>query len=98
MRQYRQGDLLLVLQDGRPREEPVVRPGDVLVAGEATGHAHRLTAGTILEAPDGALSLDIPHTSRVVHEEHDPITLDAGPWPVVRQRAYSPEAIRSVRD
>jgi hypothetical protein len=46
----------LVRQETRPTEPLVERPDRVIVAGEATAHAHRLTAGTILEAPDHTLS------------------------------------------
>lgn len=96
--QYRQGDLLFVRLEARPESELVARPGMVIVEGEATGHAHRLTAGTILEAPDGTLYLDLAEAARVVHEEHDALTLGPGGWLVVRQREYTPEAIRTVRD
>jgi len=89
---YRQGDLLFIQQDTRPVVHLMARPGTVIVAGEATGHAHRLTEGTILEAPDGTLYLDLLSAAKVVHEEHAPITLDPGLWLVVRQREYSPEA------
>jgi hypothetical protein len=94
----RQGDLLFVRQDTRPEAALTARQGNVLVAGEATDHAHRLQVGTVLEAPDGARSLEITHATQVVHEEHGPITLDPGLWLVVRQREYSPEAIRTVAD
>jgi hypothetical protein len=94
----RQGDLLFLRQDTRPGATLIARRSRVIVEGEATGHAHRFQAGTILQAPDGALSLEVPHTTQVVHEEHGPITLDPGLWPVVRQREYSPEAIRTVRE
>jgi hypothetical protein len=96
--QYRQGDLLFILQETRPEESLVVRPGMVIVAGEATGHAHRLTAGAVLEAPDGTLYLDLVEPTRVVHEEHDALTLGPGLWLVVRQREYTPEAFRTVLD
>lgn len=95
---YRQGDLLFIRQDTRPEADLTPRQSKVIVAGEATGHAHRLTAGTILETPDGTLYLDLLYPAKVVHEEHDPITLDSGFWLVVRQREYSPEAIRTVLD
>ena len=95
---YRQGDLLFIRQDNRPEIALVARQSDVIVAGEATGHAHRLQAGTILEAPNGTLYLDVTHSTQVVHEEHGPITLDRGLWLVVRQREYSPDAIRTVED
>lgn len=96
--QYRQGDLLFVRVEARPDEDLVVRQGLVIVEGEATGHAHRLTGGVILDAPDGDIYLDLLETARVVHEEHDAITLGPGLWQVIRQREYSPEAIRTVRD
>ena len=95
---YRQGDLLFLWQETRPSVDLNVRQSNIIVAGEATGHAHRLQSGTILEAPDGALYLDITHATQVVHEEHGPITLNPGLWLVVRQREYSPEAIRTVTD
>ena len=94
----RQGDLLFVLQETRPVVDLTPQQSNVIVAGEATGHAHRLTEGTILEAPDGTLYLDLPYAARVVHEEHNAITLDPGFWLVVRQREYRPEAIRTVLD
>ena len=34
----------------------------------------------------------------VAHEEHGPITLPRGSYRVWRQREYSPEAVRPVRD
>jgi hypothetical protein len=95
---YRQGDLLFILQDERPAIELTVRPGLVILAGEATGHAHRLTGGSVLEARDGTLYLELVEPTRVVHEEHDALTLDPGWWLVVRQREYTPSANRLVRD
>ena len=95
---YRQGDLLFIRQETRPVAALTARQGTIIVAGEATGHAHRLQAGTVLETPDGALYLDVTQTTQVVHEEHGPITLDPGLWLVVRQREYSPEAVRTVLD
>jgi hypothetical protein len=95
---YRQGDLLFIFQDERPAIELTVRPGLVILAGEATGHAHRLTGGKVLEALDGTLYLELVEPTRVVHEEHDALTLDPGWWLVVRQREYTPSANRVVRD
>lgn len=34
----------------------------------------------------------------LIHEEHLPIAIDAGTYMVIRQREYSPSAIRSVID
>jgi hypothetical protein len=96
--QYRQGDLLFIFQDERPAVDLTVRPGLVILTGEATGHAHRLTGGSILEASDGTLYLELAEPTRVVHEEHDALTLSSGWWLVVRQREYTPSATRLVRD
>ena len=96
--QYRQGDLLFVLQETRPEVNLVVRSGLVILTGEATGHSHRLTAGQILEDPEGTLYLDLPAPARVVHEEHDAITLGPGLWLVVRQREYTMTSSRPVYD
>jgi hypothetical protein len=93
-----QGDLLFVRQDTRPAVALIARPGTSIVAGEATGHAHRLTAGTIQGAPDDALSLDITQTGQVIHEEHGLFTLEPGFWLVVRKPEYSPQAIKAVLD
>jgi hypothetical protein len=95
---HRQGDLLFLRQDILPAVNLNARQSNVIVAGEATGHAHSLQAGTILEAPDGTLYLDIPQITQVVHQEHGPITLEAGLWLVIRQREYHPKASRTVVD
>ena len=97
--QHRQGDLLFVLQETRPKVTLLVRPGLVILTGETTGHSHRLTAGQILEDPEGTtIYLDLPATARVVHEEHDSITLGPGLWLVVRQREYGPSSNYMVYD
>lgn len=97
--QYRQGDLLFVYQETPPAEPLNVREKNIIVLGEVTGHAHRLTAGEVLEAPDGSLYLHLPYVAKVAHEEHNSITLEPGWWLVVRQREYSPETqIRTIVD
>lgn len=96
--QFRQGDLLFILQQARPALDLTERSGQVIVAGEATGHAHRLTSGSVLEAPDGTLYLKLIEPTRVVHEEHDALTLGPGWWLVVRQREYTPDAVRTIQD
>jgi hypothetical protein len=94
----RQGDLLFLWQDTPPAVNLNARQSHMIVSGEATVHAHRLQAGTIEDAPDGALSLDMTQTTQVERVEHGPITLAPGLWLVVLQREYTPEAIRTVAD
>lgn len=96
--QHRQGDLLFILQQNPPNVHLEERPDLVILEGEATGHAHRLTSGAVLEAPDGTLYLDLPAEARVVHDEHRAITLGPGLWLVVHQREYEPGATRMVLD
>jgi len=94
----RQGDVLFVkieaLSAGGDLTE---RKGQIVVEGEVTGHAHRLVQGRILEA-QGMLFLEVLKATQVVHEEHHAIDLEPGIYQVIRQREYSPEAIRTVVD
>ena len=82
----------------------------VLAYGEVTGHAHAIAernatlfgktgtderwlvirpSGTTTETSAGAV---------IRHEEHAPVVLDPGVYKVLRQREYSPEAIKYVAD
>jgi len=94
---HRQGDVLFVKVADLP-PELVERKSDVVVEGEATGHAHRLTAGQIWQTREGQLFLSAAGGASIVHEEHGPIELEPGYWQVIRQREYSPEEIRWVMD
>lgn len=102
----RQGDVLIVRVDSippaaaaRPREGGRV----ILAHGEVTGHAHAIadtpTAPTaaLLDTSE-ATYLRVDALSRLVHDEHDAIALEPGSYRVIRQREYSPEAIRQVAD
>lgn len=82
--------------------------------GEATGHHHTLQHAAWYVAPEVndeelrhfALGdrpqlpvfvvADEPTT--LTHPEHAPLRVEPGVWRVVRQREYTPQAIRSVRD
>jgi hypothetical protein len=94
---HRQGDVLLV-KIADPPAELIERQSDVLVEGEATGHAHRLTDGQIWQTREGQLYLRAVAGSLIVHEEHVALHLEPGYWQVIRQREYSPEEIRWVED
>ena len=94
----RQGDVLFVKIEALPAEVALTeRKGQIVVEGEVTGHAHRLAAGRILEA-QGMFFLEVLKATQVVHEEHHAIDLAPGIYQVIRQREYSPEAIRTVLD
>ncbi|SEN13440.1 hypothetical protein [Nonomuraea pusilla] len=97
---YRQGDVLIVPvpEESVPRGmKPQARDARgrlVLAYGEATGHCHAIPgpgtlAGGFLHLPEGG---------RLVHEEHDAISLPKGWYRVVRQREYVPGSTRMVAD
>jgi len=110
VRQVRQGDVLVVAVAAVPDGCAIVPldAGRVILAyGEVTGHAHAVVdadAATaippaqLFEAPDGARFLLVASPCALIHEVHGRITLAPGAYRVVRQREYSPEAIRSVAD
>ena len=85
----------------------------VLAHGTATGHHHVLVApaavswfkaGEIPSTADkpstlaGEIFLALPSGGAVTHDEHATIALPKGNYRVMRQREYSPEAIRNVAD
>jgi hypothetical protein len=76
----RQGDLLFVQQETRPETDLTPRQGDVIVSGEATGHAHRLTpeqaaevrrfAQARLAAQLSTEPVDEPETERLLQQAY----------------------------
>lgn len=103
----RQGDVLIVRADRIPSEaKPKPRDGGrvILAYGEVTGHAHAIDdspaspRAALLDAPSGETYLRVDALSQLVHEEHATIELEPGSYRVIRQREYSPEAIRNVAD
>ena len=101
---FRQGDILLVKVDvGQLTDkfkEVLSDNGRIVLAyGETTGHAHALPASTsTLYAWEDNRLLKVIGKTAVKHEEHAPIALLPGVYRVIRQREYSPEAIRHVSD
>ncbi len=99
---WRQGDVFIERVTEIPsqvRAHPL--PHVTLVHGELTGHSHRIAdprTATLFSA-GMMFYLDVhADSATVVHEEHGPIALEHGLYRVWRQREYSPEAIRVVRD
>jgi len=115
-RQYRQGDVFLVEAPFPRKGGPITvehpsRGQLVLALGEATGHAHVITAAKgraqlFLRGPWRYLYVREPVD--LVHEEHAPVTVEPGTYLVRIQREYVPPeagvrfgvrgAIRAVRD
>ena len=103
---YRQGDVLIVPVKAMPKNlQPMQRENGsaVLAHGEVTGHSHAI------KDVRAALFSD-PRTMEVFmlvaggapvaleHEEHDTINVAPGSYQIVRQREYSPGAVRNVAD
>lgn len=100
MKQYRQGDVFLEEVLELPREVELI-PGPIVLAhGEVTGHAHTVAnrCAKFFRAPNGKRFLEVMKKTRVLHQEHDSITLDVGIYEISQQREYSPEKIRTVAD
>lgn len=103
-RQYRQGDVLLVKTERQdlpgatrvPRDEGRI----ILARGEATGHAHAISAADVelLEVTAGERYLRVEGLAALTHEEHGAIDLEPGLYRVIRQREYGPGVTEYVRD
>ena len=93
--QIRQGDVLLTRIAAPKRAVRVLdqtgQPmAGLLVAGERTGHAHRLPARVYDTRRGRVLMLERPET--ITHEEHAHLTVPAGWWQVNLQTEYRPQA------
>jgi hypothetical protein len=91
--QIRQGDVLLT-QCEEPKKITRTNDSDgrpmagLLVAGERTGHAHRLPA-RVYDTPAGRV-LFLERPTPITHEEHAHIEVPAGWWEITLQREYAP--------
>jgi hypothetical protein len=50
-----------------------------LAEGEATGHFHEISSGTLFSMPDGSVELDTSGGT-VTHQEHGPVVIPAGEY------------------
>jgi hypothetical protein len=97
---FRQGDVLLVPASTRELPanlQPLPRDARgrlVLALGEATGHAHAVSARDAELLADPAevdrRFLRIANEAMLTHEEHAPIPLPPGLYRVVQQREFVP--------
>lgn len=81
---FRQGDLV-IKKVGRIPDKATKKNGNIILEGEATGHAHRINFGSVYDY-NGSLYLDATDTATITHEEHGTIPLEEGKYKVVRQR------------
>jgi hypothetical protein len=72
----------------------------ILAYGEVTGHHHSLSAetSTLYRVEDRGMMLEVREPSILEHQEHGPINVAPGVYWVVRQREYTPGAVRRVFD
>src|SRR5579883_942420 len=96
---WRHGDVLIATTEAIPPGAKRSQHG-VLAYGEITGHSHRVEEPEKAEVWEyrGERFLKLIATTRIIHEEHRPITLGPGIYRVWRQREYSPQAIRRIWD
>ena len=103
---YRQGDVLIIPVPEIPKNvEKVPRDAGrvVLAYGEVTGHAHAIVAekATMFRDPKlNALFMNVTGKDPVAlqHEEHSTINIAPGKYQVIRQREYTPQAVKYVAD
>ena len=105
MTQFRQGDVLLCAVEDIPvTATPLPCDGDrvVLASGEASGHAHAMPASRarmLRDPASGRVFVTVAKGgARLRHEEHAAILVPRGRYELLRQREYTPEAPRLVRD
>lgn len=105
---YRQGDILIrrVAQVPANAKAQAKTKSLTIALGEVTGHAHvlevqgspRETAIVPYRDATDTLFFSLMSEAFLKHDEHAPIALPAGTYEVVRQREYTPQAIRNVAD
>ncbi len=101
---YRQGDVLIIPVEWIPEKlDPVDRENGrvVLAHGEVTGHAHAIMAEGAALFRDPKLMAVFMRVSgdapvALEHDDHDTIMIPPGKYQVVRQREYSPGAVREA--
>jgi len=95
LKQYRQGDVLLVEIDQPSRTGKLVNPEEgriILARGELSGHAHAIQQcdgkAKFFEGAGDRKYLLITEIGRLEHEEHGAIVLEPGWYEVRKQREY----------
>lgn len=98
---WRHGDVLIAQVDAIPANA-IRSMSPILVRGEITGHSHRVEdpelAEVWIDRNNGRMFLKVLATTRIIHEEHLPITLPPGNYRVWQQREYTPQRVRPVYD
>lgn len=93
----RQGDVYIVLNQSKPQAAKA-REDRTLALGDATGHHHTLTVGTVYGEMAGTQWIVLDEPAQLTHQEHADLTIPPGVHEVRIQREYTPQAIRRVID
>ena len=98
MESHRQGDLLFV-KTVKPRGKQELVKNRIIAKGTATGHTHKLRAGTgkLIKIENDAYVV-VALKAYIDHQEHDTTILSKGVWKIITQREYEPEGWRYVQD
>jgi hypothetical protein len=100
--QFRQGDVFLIRVGSVPMgaaKEKSKDPDIILAHGEATGHAHRISAEAVTSYRwQGDRLIEVTRESDLLHEEHEAIKLPPGVYKVVIQREYTPDGFSQILD
>lgn len=102
--QMRQGDVLIEYVDKPIKGTPSKEKRVILAYGEATGHMHEVDSRSaiLLDIPQEkdleTRGLRVTKADQATHQEHGPLDLRVGDAIVIRQREYTPQAIRNVAD
>jgi hypothetical protein len=97
---YRHGDVLVMTVDEIPAKAKR-RSHLVLAHGEMTGHSHRIAergAAEVYELGGETFLRVTKEPATLIHDEHASISLPLGSYRFWKQREYSPEAIREIKD
>jgi hypothetical protein len=90
-----QGDLFIIKIDKIPSGAKK-RDNLILVEGESTGHAHRLSEGEVYDYQDRLL-FTVPANATIIHEEHRIIPLpEKGTYEIIRQRQKSKDSMTKL--
>ena len=105
MKMYRQGDILIIEREEIPDNLEFIQNDDhdriVLAWGESTNHSHAIkdkNATYFFDKTNNKFYLFITKPVELQHEEHSTITFPVGKYEIIRQRFYTPEAIKYVAD
>ena len=98
-KQFRQGDILVQQIDSLPKAAVKHKGPCILAHGKVTGHNHQILTGATQFIDGESQYIKVSGKSAdLVHDEHATISIPKGSYRVIRQREYTPAAIRNVED